>query len=531
MKENAFGRDDEPIVTHSPGNLRAAPVTKLQRPTKAREPDVDALVTDFLEALDTYSSEEPGAAETSKSKIQVHDALESALSAGGVLEKGMPATEAGNVQSEGRIPQADVDADLAQTLREIELRPRLSQISTPAHEIAKIPSDSPAGGSKAVRTSESHSQLPTRTAEISIVKAETVSDAPPAKKVRVAAESHSIGWQDSRRLPITSYSHVPLAKRRLVIGVTAVIVIAVICLGVYLFIGGKSDLTKGASGTPAQIAASTPSAIGTESGATVRQAAPDAVALKGGAPSGATQNPPQQPTRSATSAPAAKAPVPPARDDNNRTKASPTSNVTGHATGLEVNASVSSKQIAPPPNEDRGNSNAAANPIPTSPPSSASTEVKPTESSISAPVQTSVTAAPPGKSNEEPPAAAKVPTPPPLPAGGSLVTTDPAASGGTTTSATAAKPEPSPLATPALAVSKVAPVYPLAAKNLKITGTVDVRVSIDEQGKVTKATALNGQYLLRTAAEDALLKWKFKPATLRGANVKSDLVVSVSFVK
>ena len=46
----------------------------------------------------------------------------------------------------------------------------------------------------------------------------------------------------------------------------------------------------------------------------------------------------------------------------------------------------------------------------------------------------------------------------------------------------------------------------------------EVRVTVVEQGRVTNATAASGPFLLRAAAEDALHKWKFKPATLQVEN-------------
>jgi TonB family protein len=127
--------------------------------------------------------------------------------------------------------------------------------------------------------------------------------------------------------------------------------------------------------------------------------------------------------------------------------------------------------------------------------------------------------------------APKVSPPAPPPAGGSAATTNPAEAGDPKTNAPAAKTEPVPLATPAEPVFKVTPIYPLTAQKMRITGIVEVSVAIDEQGKVTKATAVSGQSVLRPAAEEALMKWKFKPATLRGVSIKTELVVSVSFIR
>jgi TonB family protein len=64
---------------------------------------------------------------------------------------------------------------------------------------------------------------------------------------------------------------------------------------------------------------------------------------------------------------------------------------------------------------------------------------------------------------------------------------------------------------------------------MKTEGSVSVRVEVNEQGNVARATAISGPPVLRPAAEDALKKWKFKPATLRGVNVKTELIIMVEF--
>lgn len=83
--------------------------------------------------------------------------------------------------------------------------------------------------------------------------------------------------------------------------------------------------------------------------------------------------------------------------------------------------------------------------------------------------------------------------------------------------------------TPPVAIDKPVPVYPPLARNTKTTGTVEVEVEVDEQGKVLKAAAVSGPSLLRAAAEDALRRWRFKPAVRNGVNVRSLVRISVVF--
>lgn len=58
--------------------------------------------------------------------------------------------------------------------------------------------------------------------------------------------------------------------------------------------------------------------------------------------------------------------------------------------------------------------------------------------------------------------------------------------------------------------SRVNPVYPAPAKQMRIEGTVEVDVEISDDGKVVKAEAATGNPLLIKAAVEAVKQWKFK---------------------
>ena len=60
---------------------------------------------------------------------------------------------------------------------------------------------------------------------------------------------------------------------------------------------------------------------------------------------------------------------------------------------------------------------------------------------------------------------------------------------------------------------RVAPVYPEIAKRLRVTGMVKLAVSVNAEGKVTDVKTVSGNHMLSTAAEDAVYKWKFAPAS------------------
>jgi len=63
----------------------------------------------------------------------------------------------------------------------------------------------------------------------------------------------------------------------------------------------------------------------------------------------------------------------------------------------------------------------------------------------------------------------------------------------------------------AAVVTKVAPDYPALAKQLRLSGTVEVQATMNEEGDVTDVNAISGNPVLAKAATDAVKKWKFKP--------------------
>lgn len=79
------------------------------------------------------------------------------------------------------------------------------------------------------------------------------------------------------------------------------------------------------------------------------------------------------------------------------------------------------------------------------------------------------------------------------------------------------------------ATQKSNPVYPLTAKSMRMTGVVRLEVIVDEQGKVAEVQNSSGPSLLRSAATDAVKKWKFKPFKRGGEPVKATGFVSFNF--
>lgn len=80
------------------------------------------------------------------------------------------------------------------------------------------------------------------------------------------------------------------------------------------------------------------------------------------------------------------------------------------------------------------------------------------------------------------------------------------------------------------ATNLVRPPYPPAAKAVRASGTVNVQVTVDEDGNVISASAVSGHPLLRQSAESAARSSKFQPTTLSGQRVKVTGIIVYNFI-
>ena len=93
-----------------------------------------------------------------------------------------------------------------------------------------------------------------------------------------------------------------------------------------------------------------------------------------------------------------------------------------------------------------------------------------------------------------------------------------------------AKTAPSePQDSPPVATIKILPEYPDEARRTRLTGQVDLVVSIDENGKVIQASPVSGPEPLHAAAVEAMMQWHFRPAVRDGKNVPATMKYSLSF--
>jgi TonB family protein len=97
-------------------------------------------------------------------------------------------------------------------------------------------------------------------------------------------------------------------------------------------------------------------------------------------------------------------------------------------------------------------------------------------------------------------------------------------------------PAPRPLLKPisggvlnGTAISLPAPIYPEAARRLRMSGVVTVEVVVDETGKVISAEATTGPAVLRDVAAQAALRARFSPTKLSGQPVKVSGVINYKF--
>ena len=74
------------------------------------------------------------------------------------------------------------------------------------------------------------------------------------------------------------------------------------------------------------------------------------------------------------------------------------------------------------------------------------------------------------------------------------------------------------------------PAYPLMAMQIRVQGTVNVQVLIDEQGRVISATPVSGHPLLVHVAKAAAYQARFSPTLLGDQPVKVSGVITYNFV-
>lgn len=83
--------------------------------------------------------------------------------------------------------------------------------------------------------------------------------------------------------------------------------------------------------------------------------------------------------------------------------------------------------------------------------------------------------------------------------------------------------------TQGMLLKRVQPVYPHAALQMRIAGSVQLQASIDKAGNISSVKILSGDPILSKAAVDAVKQWKYKPYMLDGEAVGIQTQVTVNF--
>jgi len=79
------------------------------------------------------------------------------------------------------------------------------------------------------------------------------------------------------------------------------------------------------------------------------------------------------------------------------------------------------------------------------------------------------------------------------------------------------------------ATQKVEPEYPAVARQIRLTGDVELEVAIDPGGVVEKVTVIKGNTLLVGSSMQAMRKWKFSPFRADGQPSRAVGKIKFSF--
>jgi periplasmic protein TonB len=85
------------------------------------------------------------------------------------------------------------------------------------------------------------------------------------------------------------------------------------------------------------------------------------------------------------------------------------------------------------------------------------------------------------------------------------------------------------LVNPARIVQRLEPVYPLIARQARISGTVELEGIIGIDGRIRELRVLSGHPLLTKAALDAVRHWVYEPTRLNGQPVEVIAPITVHF--
>lgn len=313
------------------------------------------------------------------------------------------------------------------------------------------------------------------------------------------------------------------ARMRRIVLLTGAAALSGIALAGLSALAGRGNDTS--AGLPTG-AADTPIATPEAAAGSPLDPTPAANVSPSGAAEAGSSTPPGQ--RDAVEAPGAAAPEPaPARDPRSRSARSTTqpsrSATTTSRASTRVGTPERSASSAPRgTNEPADTAAAGAVPAAVTAPAAAvpavTEPVPPPSTTPTAPRARPEPGAETPSAPAAPPAAPETTAAPPRP--------EAPASNANANRATTGVPQPR--REPRL-VERKTPEYSGAARAARITGTVEVRFTIDRAGRPTNVQAISGPGALRGAAEAAVREWRYEPAVENGAPVPTNTSVRFSF--
>jgi protein TonB len=81
----------------------------------------------------------------------------------------------------------------------------------------------------------------------------------------------------------------------------------------------------------------------------------------------------------------------------------------------------------------------------------------------------------------------------------------------------------------AVLMQRVAPVYPVLARQQHVTGEVHIGATIGKDGIPRNLKPINGDSRLIGAALTAISQWRYQPASVGGQPIDTQTVISVVF--
>jgi TonB family protein len=82
---------------------------------------------------------------------------------------------------------------------------------------------------------------------------------------------------------------------------------------------------------------------------------------------------------------------------------------------------------------------------------------------------------------------------------------------------------------PVTVIKRLPPVYPLVARQHRLSGSVVVQGTVDKNGRISDLRLISGPPLFRDAAFAAVKQWVFRPARLNGQAIEQSTTIRVDF--